>query len=316
MSQGSTNFRTHLWFPILVGVIVCAGLAAGAAWAADGGAAESASPAEPKAVVVAPVGAGTALPAGDPNTPMNQLEAVIIDLTGNSVQYSIDGGATWVAAARGAKLTGNALVRTGFASTCQLSFRGNTILQIEALSCVRIADYIGNSRNETVRANLQYGAVRCGVEKGRIKSDTQIVTPVATLGIRGTVTYVEFDRGTGQCGLAVLQDGPAEALAGGGGYTLSEGMGTDGNLSRHLKNAILGRTVFVTGSGSLGGLTGDEIDSGAQGSGDFGGQGDTGGATGTGDGSTGGQQSDDGCDTCTNGECHPGPPDAELSLAG
>ena len=307
MLQGSINFRAQVWSVITVGVILCAGLATGAAGAADGGVAEAAGLAEPNAVAV--------LSVVDPNAPMNRLDAVIIDLTGNSVQYSVDGGVTWVSAAKGAKLTGEALVRTGFASTCQLSFRGNTILQIEALSCVRVADYVGNSRNETVRANLQYGAVRCGVEKGRIKSDTQIITPVATLGIRGTVTYVEFDRGTGQCGLAVLQDGPAEALAGGGGYTLSEGMGTDGNLSRHLKNAILGRTVFVTGSGTLGGLTGGEIDSSAQGSGDFGGGGD-GSSTGSGDGSTGGSEGDDGCDTCTNGECDPGPPDAEFSLAG
>ena len=44
-------------------------------------------------------------------------------------------------------------------------------------------------------------------------------------------------------------------------YTLREGMKTDAKLSRHLKTAIFGRSVFVTGSPATGGLTENEADS-------------------------------------------------------
>ena len=193
-----------------------------------------------------------AAPADEPE---EQLKATVTSMTGASVQYSVDGGQSWQAVSKDLQLGKDAIVRTGFASGCEISFQGNTILQVEALSCVRVAEYIGSSTSHKVQANLQYGALRCGVAKGRIKSDTTISTPVATLGIRGTVTHVEFDRGTSQCKLGVLKDGPADARTWRGSYRLAEGMKTDSTLSRHLKTAIMARTVFVTGNQAIGDLT-------------------------------------------------------------
>ena len=191
------------------------------------------------------------------------LKAVITQVTGASVQFSPKTGAAWQKAKVGDELTMDATIRTGFASGCELTFGEHTVLQIEALSAVRVADYSKVSDDkEKVDANVQYGAVRCGVEKGRIKAETKISTPVSTLSIRGTLVYVEFDRGTRSCLLRVEQDGPAMAYGGKNcegcqkdepkipgqtSYALEEGMRTDCSLSRYLRTAIFDRNLQVTG---------------------------------------------------------------------
>ena len=192
------------------------------------------------------------------------LKAVVTKVTGASVQFSPKTGAPWQKAKVGDKLAMDATVRTGFASGCELNFGEHTVVQIEALSAVRIADYSRVSDDtESVDANVQYGAVRCGVEKGRIKAETKISTPVSTLSIRGTLVYVEFDRGTRNCLLRVDEDGPAMAYGNGEcedcekdnspkipsqvGYILEEGMRTDCSLSRYLRTAIFDRNLLVTG---------------------------------------------------------------------
>jgi len=190
------------------------------------------------------------------------LKAVITKVTGASVQFSPKTGAAWQKAKVGDELTMDATIRTGFASGCELTFGEHTVLQIEALSAVRVADYSKVSDDkEKVNANVQYGAVRCGVEKGRIKAETKISTPVSTLSIRGTLVYVEFDRGTRSCLLRVDEDGPAmayggkdcegcqedESKPGQANYTLEEGMRTDSSLSRYLRTAIFDRNLYITG---------------------------------------------------------------------
>ena len=194
-----------------------------------------------------------------------QLDAIISNMTGIAVQVSLDGGKTWESARQGMALGKGAAVRTGFASTCEINFGDHSILQILALSSVSIADYAGTSQTtETVQTNLQYGAVRCGVERGRVQADTKISTPVSTLSIRGTFIYVEYDPGTRRCTLKVDEDGPAVAstftrdcfgLSMYGDYMLNEGMKTDCCLSRFLKLAIFERTVWVTGSMAVGDIT-------------------------------------------------------------
>jgi len=141
----------------------------------------------------------------------NESTAVITHLSGKSVQFSPDGGKTWSPAKKQTKLGENAALRTGFASRCEISFANQTIIQVEPLSSIRVGDYTQTKTSQKVRANIQYGALRCGVEKGRIKSDVQISTPVSTMSIRGTIVYVEYDRGTRRCLLRVDEDGPAIA---------------------------------------------------------------------------------------------------------
>ena len=237
----------------------------------------------------------------EPNELTEQLQAVITEVTGKSVQCSMDGGKSWQSAKAKLELPRSAMIRTGFASSCEVSFHGNTVVQVEPLSSMRIADYLGDKlkTREKVNVNLHYGAVRCGVEKGRIRSNTQIITPVSTLAIRGTRTRVEHLRGAGQSMLAVLKDGPADATSWKGRYELSEGMRTDNKLSRHLKTAIFGRTVYMSGSPALGDVTDTEAEVMSQ-------------VTGVGDlfekriDFIEGLR-DDYNGGCTDGECDPGP---------
>ena len=213
-----------------------------------------------------PATAAAAQPAPQLMT-LQPLDAVISEVTGKSVQVSLD-GKTWQPARKGQALGRGAAIRTGFASSCEVDFGDHSVLQILALSSVSIADYAGAINvEERVQANLQYGALRCGVEKGRVQTDTKISTPISTLSIRGTYIYVEYDPGTRRCKLKVDEDGPALAstftkdcfgLALDGNYLLNEGMYTDCCLSRFLKLAIFDRTVWVTGNYALGDITDEE----------------------------------------------------------
>jgi len=244
------------------------------AWVSAGGlwAAEPAAPTKPQPPAPAPQTDTTpAAPTGGP------APAILGQLTGSNAQFSTDGGKTWRPAQQGTPLAEGAIVRTGFGATCQVSFADQTILQVQPLSCVRISRYQAGPTSQTIQAVLPYGAVRCGVQKGRIESDTQIRTPVSTLSIRGTIAYVAYDPGLRRCLLAVDESGPAiAALAGGGccggasfgasnpnptpatAYELEAGMYTNCVLGRHLSLAMFDRTVWVTGNLAVGDVTPDE----------------------------------------------------------
>lgn len=215
----------------------------------------------------------------DPNASANSsaptgqaLQATIHQVTGGSVQYSTD-GQSWNKAQQGVTLGRDGMIRTGFASTCQLQFGDHTLVDIQPLSSVRVADYISTGEGEKVRANLQYGAIRCGVEKGRVKADTHISTPVSTLAIRGTWVQAEYNPGTGQCLWNVLEHGPAiasiqrrrETGRPGGlhfsvqgankSYTLKEGMKTDEILTPFQQLTEIEGQVWSTGNARLGDLS-------------------------------------------------------------
>ena len=218
----------------------------------------------------------------------DSLSAVITEVKGKHVQCSTDDGQTWQKAAVNIKLKRNDAVRTGFGSSCELNFGGHSIVRVEALSSLKVDDYAATAQGEKVRAKLRYGAVRCGVERGRVKADTRISTPVSTLSIRGTLVYVEYDSGTRRCKLQVDDHGPAWASAAAwrwgsgcddcdedesddeespqsdqsaasaiesnqpGVYVLEEGMRTDCTLSRYLDMAVFERTVWVNGNYNVG----------------------------------------------------------------
>jgi FecR-like protein len=245
-------------------------------------------PAQEKAAV-GPAVSTTAAPAVTSTSPENPkaLKAVAAKVTGKFVQYSVDKGKTWKPLKLGVELGKGELVRTGFGSGCELRFGGHSVLIIQALSSVKVADYIGIQGKEIVRARLQYGALRCGVEKGRIEADTRISTPVSTLSIRGTQVYVSYDAGIQSCMLGVDEDGPAMARVYGGGccgpgeseeetyfagdpnqqvlafssdYELYEGMRTDCMLSRDLRLAEFDRMVWVTGNHIIGDISATEAE--------------------------------------------------------
>jgi hypothetical protein len=181
-----------------------------------------------------------------------ELTANITKIKGQSVQASHDNGQTWQAAKVGDKLSKNGRVRTGFASECEVSFAEQTLIQVQPLSSMNISDYSGTADRQKVKAEVLYGGVRCGVEKGRVTAETQIATPVSTLSIRGTIVYVEYDPGTRRCLLWTVRDGPALAQSSEGKYQLDEGMDTDCSLSRFLERASFRRDSFIQGYNDIG----------------------------------------------------------------
>jgi len=227
----------------------------------------------------------TIAPSGKSKT----LKAVVTKVSGKHVQYSVDKGKNWKPLQLGVELGKGGLIRTGFGSGCELSFGGHSVLIIQALSSVRVADYVGIQGKEIVRARLHYGALRCGVEKGRIEADTRISTPISTLSIRGTKVFVSYDAGIQSCMLGVDEDGPATARVYGAGccgpgeteeeytqfaddpnqevpgfssdYALYEGMRTDCMLSRDLRLAEFDRMVWVTGNYLVGDISTTEAES-------------------------------------------------------
>ena len=200
--------------------------------------------------------------------PSETMQAEVLDVKGEHTQYSTDGGETWEQLTVGLMLDLDAQVRTGFASGCSLQFGEHSTVEVQALSSVRIADYtLTHDAVEHSRTMVQYGAVRCGVERGRVKADTQISTPVSTLAIRGTWVYVAYAPGVPGCNMWVEHDGPAWAYShpwGAGGlwkklpnkrYRLYEGMRTDYMLTRHGDTVARERTVWVEGNADLGAIS-------------------------------------------------------------
>jgi len=242
--------------------------------------------ASPSAVSSAPVSPDTSAAAVKASPAEKPFGAVITQVTGKNVQYSLDGGKTWQPAKEGVRLGKGAAVRTGFASSCQVTFDNNSLLHVQPLSSVTISGYLTAVGGEIVNANLQYGAVRCAVEKGKVEAQTKISTPVSTLSIRGTVVYLEYDAGTHRCLMGVDEDGPAIARAAGlahcrdcdqqityaaqdpndpntapdygGLYELQAGMRTDCSLTRYLELAVFERMVWVTGNLAVGDITSAE----------------------------------------------------------
>ena len=217
-----------------------------------------------------------------------QYFAFVTEVEGAHVQVSVDQGRTWQAAQRGMRLSSDARLRTGFGSRCEVNFGGHSVVQLEALSSLRLSDYSGRENFRRVRTKLHYGAVRCGVEKGRLEASTEIATPISTLSIRGTLVYVEYDPGLRTCMLMVDEDGPALASAAAIGrgpclgrdcvndnvddrnpsgkkfdpvYELTAPMYTDCVLSRYLKLATFERHVWAVGNYLLGDISDAEADS-------------------------------------------------------
>ncbi|MBN1435912.1 MAG: FecR domain-containing protein [Sedimentisphaerales bacterium] len=200
------------------------------------------------------------------------VAGVIIEVNGEHAQYTTD-GENWQPAQVNAQLTVNSSVRTGFNSNCSVQMGNNSVIRVEPISSLKMADYVADAGQETVRANLQYGAVRCGVSHSNITTDTAISTPVSTLSIRGTDIYAEYDPGTRQVSFRVDHDGPGLVIPQGGGplqfqastpgdsqtagrtYQLEEGMGTDGDLSRHLGLETQERTSWGGPNGQMGDIS-------------------------------------------------------------
>jgi len=112
-------------------------------------------------------------------------------------------GQPWQPVAVGTTLPPGSDLRTGFRARCTLDMT-DSLVQVDPLSVVRIAELQRTGDKVRTRLHLKQGNTQAVVEKGRIESDFAILTPSATLAVKGTrgITCRYFPDKGGSYGLA------------------------------------------------------------------------------------------------------------------
>jgi hypothetical protein len=128
--------------------------------------------------------------AGKPDAPKpgaeksDDLVAVVKEVDG-TVETRPSVGEKWVPVKVGMKLVQGADLRTGFRARCVLDMV-DSLVQVDPLTVVRIGELSRREGTVRTRLILKQGNTAAIVEKERIESDFAIVTPSATLSVRGT----------------------------------------------------------------------------------------------------------------------------------
>jgi len=94
-------------------------------------------------------------------------------------------GQPWVALKAGMPLAVGADIRTGFRARCVLDLV-DSLVQIDPLTVIRIGELTREDGKVRTRFLMKQGHTQAIVEKPAIESDFAIVTPSATLSVRGT----------------------------------------------------------------------------------------------------------------------------------
>jgi len=91
----------------------------------------------------------------------------------------------WTPVKAGMTLAEGADIRTGFRARCVLDM-SDSLVQIDPLTVMRIGQLRTEGKKVRTRLYMKHGNAQAVVEKGKIESDFAIVTPSATLSVRGT----------------------------------------------------------------------------------------------------------------------------------
>ena len=94
-------------------------------------------------------------------------------------------GKPWTPVKAGMTLAEGADIRTGFRARCVLDM-SDSLVQIDPLTVMRIGELRKEGKKVRTRLYMKHGNAQAVVEKGKIESDFAIVTPSATLSVRGT----------------------------------------------------------------------------------------------------------------------------------
>ena len=164
---------------ILTAVVLALGPSA---WAAQPEAAAPAPAAQPEAAAPDPAAQPEAEKPGGARP--DALTAVAKEVTG-TVETRPAVGKPWVPVKVGMKLAEGADLRTGFRARCILDMV-DSLVQIAPLTVVRIGELTRKDGKVRTRLIMKHGNAAAIVEKQRIESDFAIVTPSATLSVRGT----------------------------------------------------------------------------------------------------------------------------------
>ncbi len=191
---------------------------------------------------------------------------------------------------KGGDVFQNELIKTGFFSRAELRFIDKTLLSLSARSTVRLDSFVYNpkTRSGKIVINTLKGAFRF-VSGSAVKSAYSIKTPVATIGVRGTIIdgYTDGRR----VGVYILRQGAMRVCAGQNCQNVNRPgdfvvVRDDGSITKPKKwqgsvRGVFFWTAFPVGSGHFFADTSDfdflNNDSGGEG-GDSGGYGNSGGS--------------------------------------
>jgi hypothetical protein len=152
--------------------------------AATAAGALGADPAPPAPAAASPAPAA-AKPAAEARPAADPLVAVVKIVEG-TVETRPAVGQPWVPVKVGDTLAEGADIRTGFRARCVLEMNKNA-LQVAPLAVIRIGELRRDGETVRTRILLKQGGTETNVEKKNgVKNDFAIVTPTATLSVRGT----------------------------------------------------------------------------------------------------------------------------------
>jgi hypothetical protein len=97
----------------------------------------------------------------------------------------------WTPVKVGMQLPAGADIRTGFRARCVLDMT-DSLVQVDPLTVVRIGELRKDGETVRTRLYMMQGNTQAVVEKGKIESDFAIVTPSATLSVRGSFINTGF----------------------------------------------------------------------------------------------------------------------------
>ncbi len=143
------------------------------------------TPTTPTTPVVAPVVAP--LPQGPPQ----KLQALVIDVDGRS-EWRAAGAEKWNVAAVNDLLDAGCEIRTGLRSTLALRVGKNATLLVARSSRIELPVIVQDGEVLRTRAAVYRGKCDFKVEAVGVTSDFQVLTPSATLAVRGTGFCVEW----------------------------------------------------------------------------------------------------------------------------
>ena len=178
-----------------------------------------------------------------PTTCIAESKIGVASAARNQVQGIIGGTSRAVSA--GSEIFSNETVRTGEASLAQLLFLDHTSLSVGARSEVRLDRFVYNPDRKTGNVVLEAsrGAFRF-VSGSQNPSNYTIKTPLATIGVRGTIFNTRIDR-TGEH-IYVLQ-GRVHVHTASRDYVLNAGEGL--SLSANAAQRARWDTTYFDSSG-------------------------------------------------------------------
>jgi len=152
---------------LIIGCTALAAMLASSAFAGEAAAAAAAPPAP----AAAPAAAGKA--------------AATVKSVDGTVETRPAAGQPWVPVKVGDRLSEGADLRTGFRAHCLLEMTQSAV-KVDPLTVVRIGELRSDGSTVRTRLYLKQGNLESDVSKTGQKNDFAIVTPAATLSVRGT----------------------------------------------------------------------------------------------------------------------------------